>query len=63
MALSAFYGTIPPDEERLKLLDAVYEHGVTLWDTADTYGGNEELLGKWSVRVSHCSVRVRLLTD
>ena len=25
MGLSAFYGPVPPDEDRLKLLDAVYE--------------------------------------
>ena len=47
--MSAFYGTVPSDEERFKLLDAVYEHGVTLWDTADVYGDNEDLIGKWYV--------------
>ncbi|CAL1702449.1 unnamed protein product [Somion occarium] len=47
MGLSAFYGKPLPDEERLKLLDAVYEHGCTNWDTADVYGDNEDLIGKW----------------
>lgn len=47
MGLSAYYGPALPDEERFKLLDAVYEHGVTFWDTADIYGDNEDLLGQW----------------
>lgn len=47
MGLSAFYGHPLPDEERFKLLDAVYEHGVTLWDTADVYGDNEDIIGQW----------------
>jgi len=28
-------------------LDAVYDSGCTFWDTADIYGDNEELIGKW----------------
>ena len=32
---------------RIKVLDAVYESGCTFWDTADVYGDNEELIGKW----------------
>ncbi|EKM51940.1 uncharacterized protein PHACADRAFT_101731 [Phanerochaete carnosa HHB-10118-sp] len=50
MGLSASYGKPLPDEERLKLLDTVYEYGCTNWDTADVYGDNEELLGKWFAR-------------
>lgn len=50
MGLSAFYGKPLPDEERLKLLDAVYENGCRFWDTADVYGDNEELIGKWLAR-------------
>ncbi|CCL99237.1 uncharacterized protein FIBRA_01252 [Fibroporia radiculosa] len=50
MGLSAFYGTPLPDEEGLKVLDAVYENGCTMWDTADVYADNEELLGKWFKR-------------
>ncbi|EKM54066.1 uncharacterized protein PHACADRAFT_196501 [Phanerochaete carnosa HHB-10118-sp] len=50
MGLSAFYGKLLPDEERLKLLDAVYEQGCTNWDTANMYGDSEELLGKWFAR-------------
>lgn len=50
MGLSAFYGPVLPDEERFKVLDAVYEHGVTLWDTADVYGDNEDIIGQWLVQ-------------
>ena len=32
-----------------QVLDAVYESGCTFWDTADAYGDNEELIGKWYV--------------
>ncbi|KAI0470646.1 aldo/keto reductase [Xylariaceae sp. FL0804] len=41
------YGPIQGDEERFKLLDRALELGATFWDTADLYGDNEELLGKW----------------
>ena len=47
MGISAMYGKPLPDEERFKVLDAVYENGVNHWDTADIYGDSEELLGKW----------------
>ncbi|EKM51942.1 uncharacterized protein PHACADRAFT_262363 [Phanerochaete carnosa HHB-10118-sp] len=50
MGLSVAYSKPLPDEERLKLLDTVYEHGCTNWDTADVYSDNEELLGKWFAR-------------
>lgn len=49
MGISVGYGDPLPDEERLKVLDAVYERGCTNWDTADVYGDSEELLGKWYV--------------
>lgn len=38
MGLSAFYGPPMPDEDRFKLLDAVYKSGCTNWDTANVYG-------------------------
>ncbi|CAL1702794.1 unnamed protein product [Somion occarium] len=44
------YGQPPSEEERLKLLDAVYENGCLNWDTADVYSDSEELLGKWFKR-------------
>jgi aryl-alcohol dehydrogenase-like predicted oxidoreductase len=48
MGLSAFYGTVfDSDEERFKILDAAVELGCTNWDTADIYGDNEDLIGKW----------------
>ncbi|KAF1976096.1 putative aldo-keto reductase [Bimuria novae-zelandiae CBS 107.79] len=47
MGLSVFYGTAKPDPERLALLDAAHEMGEHFWDTADMYGDNEDLLGKW----------------
>ena len=36
----------------LQVLDAVYESGCTFWDTADVYGDNEELIGKWCAYTS-----------
>ncbi|CCM02737.1 uncharacterized protein FIBRA_04844 [Fibroporia radiculosa] len=50
MGLSAFYGKPLPDEERFKVLDAVYESGCTMWDTADAYGDSELLLAQWFKR-------------
>ncbi|KAF9527695.1 NADP-dependent oxidoreductase domain-containing protein [Crepidotus variabilis] len=50
MGLSAFYGGVPSDEERLKILDTVFAEGCTFWDTADIYGDSEALLGKWFQR-------------
>jgi aryl-alcohol dehydrogenase-like predicted oxidoreductase len=47
MGLSGTYGETPPDEERLALLDRAWELGYTNWDTADLYGDNEDLLGRW----------------
>lgn len=47
MGLSAFYGKVAPDEERLNFLDAVYARGCTFWDTSDAYGDSEILLGNW----------------
>ena len=45
--MSAFYGAPASDEERFKLLDRVIELGSTYIDSADIYGDNEELLGKY----------------
>ncbi|KAI0654896.1 Aldo/keto reductase [Cubamyces menziesii] len=47
MGIAAFYGTPLPDEERFKILDAVYANGCTNWDTADAYADSEILIGKW----------------
>ncbi|KAF7793535.1 hypothetical protein EIP86_004649 [Pleurotus ostreatoroseus] len=50
MGLSAFRGTVAPDEERLKVFDELYASGCTNWDTANVYGDSEELIGKWFKR-------------
>ncbi|OTB03467.1 hypothetical protein M426DRAFT_60339 [Hypoxylon sp. CI-4A] len=47
MGLSVGYGSVGPDEERLKVLDRAWELGETFWDTAYAYGDSEELAGKW----------------
>ncbi|KAM0211374.1 hypothetical protein ACHAPA_005244 [Fusarium lateritium] len=47
MGISAFYGTVKPEAERMALLDKAYELGETFWDTADMYGDSEELIGRW----------------
>jgi len=47
MGLSAFYGKIDPDEERFKVLDRAIELGSTYFDSANVYGDNEDLLGKY----------------
>ncbi|KAI0765200.1 Aldo/keto reductase [Fomes fomentarius] len=47
MGIAAYYDTVLPDEERLKVLDGVYESGCTHWDTADVYADSEQLIGKW----------------
>ncbi|KAM7217092.1 Aldo-keto reductase yakc [Rhypophila decipiens] len=47
MGLSAGYGPVGTDEERLALLDRAWELGCTNWDSANVYGDNEDLLGKW----------------
>ena len=40
------YGPPKPDEERLKVLDTLYNEGHLFWDTADAYADSEDLLGK-----------------
>ena len=47
LSLSAFYGTPISDEERFKVLDRAIELGSTFIDSADIYGDNEDLLGKY----------------
>ena len=47
MGLSAFYGKPAPDEERFKVFDRAIELGCTYFDSADIYGDNEDLLGKY----------------
>ncbi|OJT15671.1 Aldo-keto reductase yakc [NADP(+)] [Trametes pubescens] len=47
MGIAAYYATTIGEEERFKLLDAVYESGCTNLDTADAYGDSEISIGKW----------------
>ncbi|KAG5806317.1 hypothetical protein H9Q74_012681 [Fusarium xylarioides] len=47
MGISAFYGPVKPEAERMALLDKAYELGETFWNTADMYGDSEELIGRW----------------
>ncbi|RKK96219.1 hypothetical protein BFJ68_g14481 [Fusarium oxysporum] len=47
MGLSVAYGKVRSDDERFKVLDRAWEIGATNWDTADLYGDNEDLIGKW----------------
>jgi aryl-alcohol dehydrogenase-like predicted oxidoreductase len=59
MGLSAFYGSIAPDEERFKVFDRAIELGSTYIDSADVYGDNEELLGKYFKKYPHQRQKVR----
>ncbi|KAF7978875.1 hypothetical protein HWV62_44363 [Athelia sp. TMB] len=50
MGISVGYGDALPDEERFKILDALYASGVRMIDTADVYADSEDLVGKWLKR-------------
>ncbi|PVH95278.1 Aldo/keto reductase [Periconia macrospinosa] len=51
MGLSSHaYGTPPSDDERFAILDRAHELGMRFWDSADLYGDNEGLVGKWFQR-------------
>lgn len=64
MGLAAYYTTAHlTQEERLKVLDAVYENGCTMWDTADCYGDAEVTLGYWYVVVFDLIVFVRQFSE
>jgi aryl-alcohol dehydrogenase-like predicted oxidoreductase len=45
----AFFGMGESEEEALALMDAAWDLGVTLFDTADAYGGgrSERAVGRW----------------
>ncbi|HZB85748.1 MAG TPA: aldo/keto reductase, partial [Gaiellaceae bacterium] len=45
----AFFGTGESEEEALAIMDAAWDLGVTLFDTADAYGGgrSERAVGRW----------------
>ena len=45
----AFFGQGEREEEALALMDAAWDRGITLFDTADAYGGgrSERAIGRW----------------
>jgi len=47
MGLSTGYGPAASDEDRFKVLDRAIELGSTFFDSADIYGDNEDLLGRY----------------
>jgi aryl-alcohol dehydrogenase-like predicted oxidoreductase len=51
-SLPALFGQGESEEQAVELLDAAYDAGITLLDTANTYGGgrSEEWLGRWLER-------------
>lgn len=62
MGLSAFYGKPGPDEERFQVLDRAIELGSTYFDSADIYGDNEDLLGKYFKKYPEKREKVFLAT-
>jgi aryl-alcohol dehydrogenase-like predicted oxidoreductase len=44
-----FYGQGENDDEAFAIMDAAYERGINIFDTADAYGGgrSETAIGKW----------------
>jgi aryl-alcohol dehydrogenase-like predicted oxidoreductase len=48
MSMSALYGPPADKQEMIKLIRSAFDHGVTLFDTAESYGPfiNEELVGE-----------------
>ncbi|CAF3756087.1 unnamed protein product [Rotaria sp. Silwood1] len=62
MGLSISYGTIGSDQERFKVLDRAIEFGSTYFDSADIYGDNEDLLGKYFKKYPEQRKKVFLAT-
>jgi aryl-alcohol dehydrogenase-like predicted oxidoreductase len=48
----AFFGQGESEEEAFAIMDAAWEMGITLFDTADAYGGgrSERAIGRWLAR-------------
>ena len=46
MGMSIAYGIPPEKKEMIDLIRKAVERGVTLFDTAEVYGTNEELVGE-----------------
>ncbi|UJR18443.1 hypothetical protein I4U23_005348 [Adineta vaga] len=62
MSLSFAYGPTSSDEERFKIFDRAIELGSTYFDSADIYGDNEDLLGKYFQKYPHQRQKVFLAT-
>jgi aryl-alcohol dehydrogenase-like predicted oxidoreductase len=58
----AFFGQGESEEEAFALMDAAWELGITLFDTADAYGGgrSERAIGRWLEGRGH-EVRERIV--
>ena len=63
MGLSAYYGNPASDEERFKVLDRAIELGSTYIDSADVYGDNEDLLGKYFKKYPQQREKVSNIND
>ena len=61
MSLSIAPGNAASDEERFKVIDRAIELGSTYIDSADIYGDNEELLGKYFKKYPHQREKVSLI--
>ena len=59
MGLSIAYGTVGSDEERFEVLDRAIKLGSTYFDSADVYGDNEDLLGKYFKKYPQQRKKVR----
>src|SRR5262245_22264460 len=58
----AFFGAGESEREACDLMDAAWDLGITLFDTADAYGGgrSESAIGAW-LRSKPSSVRERVV--
>ena len=56
----AFFGQGENDDEAVAIMDAAFELGINVFDTADAYGGgrSETAIGKWlAARARRCATR------
>src|SRR5262245_5245576 len=59
-----FFGQGQTTDQALAIMDAAWEMGITLFDTADAYGGgrSEAAIGRWR-RAQGADVRARLVIE
>src|SRR5207244_9061510 len=50
-----FFGQGESEEEAFRIMDAAWSLGITMFDTADAYGGgrSETAIGRWMVSRGH----------